>query len=194
MDSGSPISLRRLANGFVILFLILILTLIVSNVGSSVPNQQARQTLSAKLSPQATEANSTAMQIESTQANRKRPELKSAGQSKVKRFRTNLSNVRVTNRVSEIMNSQESISSNSSALLYNSYYNDINNNNSTNQQDDVNNNIVQIDPYPGNSTAQTWTRNVDSINGTVDLSRYGQNGVDRLYGDALLVYLKNFNE
>lgn len=39
-----------------------------------------------------------------------------------------------------------------------------------------------------------WRRNVKSVNGTIDLSQYEQSDVDRLYGDALLVYVKNFNE
>jgi len=61
-------------------------------------------------------------------------------------------------------------------------------NNSTN---DVNNNSLATGPpvYRAN-----WRRDINSVNGTVDLSQYEQNDVDRLYGDALLVYFKNFNE
>lgn len=58
------------------------------------------------------------------------------------------------------------------------------NNNTLSGTDDVNNQLYQ----------QQWQRNINSVNGTIDLSQYGQNDVDRLYGDALLVYLKNFNE
>lgn len=46
----------------------------------------------------------------------------------------------------------------------------------------------------GAGEKRTWCRNVNSINGTIDLSQYKSNDVDRLYGDALLVYFKNFNE
>lgn len=68
---------------------------------------------------------------------------------------------------------------------------DINNNGSLESfaTNDVNNNtvdsgVVLVEPR----------RNVNSVNGTIDLSQYEQSDVDRLYGDALLVYLKNFNE
>lgn len=57
-----------------------------------------------------------------------------------------------------------------------------------NKNDDNNNELA---PPP---QGQTWRRNVSSINGTVDLSQYEQQDVDRLYGDALLVYFKNFNQ
>lgn len=75
---------------------------------------------------------------------------------------------------------------------------DINNNNefglrNQSNPNDVNNNIISVSDEAANQQQQ-WQRNVSSINGTIDLSQYGQNDVDRLYGDALLVYLKNFNE
>lgn len=68
---------------------------------------------------------------------------------------------------------------------------DLNNNNSTHlDSNDLNNNSIMS----GRADQPTWRRNVDSINGTIDLSQYQQTDVDRLYGDALLVYFKNFNE
>ena len=64
--------------------------------------------------------------------------------------------------------------------------NDTNNNSiEARKEDDINNNIEP----PGN-----WRRSIDSVNGTVDVSLYERNDIDRLYGDALLVYFKNFNE
>lgn len=70
--------------------------------------------------------------------------------------------------------------------------NDMNNNNrilnlATN--DIMNDNTIAL----GRSQS-AWRRNVNSVNGTIDLSQYEQSDVDRLYGDALLVYFKNFNE
>jgi len=56
---------------------------------------------------------------------------------------------------------------------------------------DVNNNSIPISPP---MQASNWRRDINSVNGTIDLSQYEQNDVDRLYGDALLVYFKNFNE
>lgn len=56
-------------------------------------------------------------------------------------------------------------------------------------QHDLNNNSIETEPVQPNRR-----QNVNSINGTVDLSQYSQADVDRLYGDALLVYFKNFNE
>lgn len=72
--------------------------------------------------------------------------------------------------------------------------NDPNNNNDTvvnlNSQDTRQQTFAYL-----SGDKQTWTtKNVNSINGTIDLSQYEQSDVDRLYGDALLVYLKNFNE
>lgn len=64
----------------------------------------------------------------------------------------------------------------------------------TNQVDnDLNNNSIASDDNNNNS-GPSWRRNVNSLNGTVDLSQYERNDIDRLYGDALLVYFKNFNE
>jgi hypothetical protein len=54
---------------------------------------------------------------------------------------------------------------------------------------DLNNNSIDTQ-----GARPTRRQNVSSINGTVDLSQYSQEDVDRLYGDALLVYFKNFNE
>ena len=84
------------------------------------------------------------------------------------------------------------ITSRSSSLsLHDDDNNNSNNNNTdrmTNNLDDVNNNSI----HSGNQSG--WRRNISSINGTIDLSQYEQSDVDRLYGDALLVYFKNFNE
>lgn len=75
-----------------------------------------------------------------------------------------------------------------------------------NNSSDINNNLINTNEQANASKAQvlvsnegqngnqTWCRNVNSINGTIDLSQYKANDVDRLYGDALLVYFKNFNE
>lgn len=71
--------------------------------------------------------------------------------------------------------------------------NDINNNNQIIASININNNNSNSQD---NSTVYTVerTRQVSSLNGTIDLSRYEQDDVDRLYSDALLVYVKNFNE
>lgn len=66
--------------------------------------------------------------------------------------------------------------------------NDLNNNSPNIASHDINNNTIQVDSNQHNN------RNVNSVNGTIDLSLYANSDVDRLYGDALLVYLKNFNE
>lgn len=66
---------------------------------------------------------------------------------------------------------------NNNGLLESFATNDVNNNT-------VDSGLVLVEPR----------RNVNSVNGTIDLSQYEQSDVDRLYGDALLVYLKNFNE
>lgn len=64
--------------------------------------------------------------------------------------------------------------------------NDTNNNSIVaGKEDDISNNIEH---------SSSWRRNIDSVNGTVDVSMYERNDIDRLYGDALLVYFKNFNE
>lgn len=77
------------------------------------------------------------------------------------------------------------------------------NNNNISGASDVNNNTIStvgeptLQVYNAQASGdgqQSWRRNVNSVNGTIDLSQYEQNDVDRLYGDALLVYLKNFNE
>lgn len=65
--------------------------------------------------------------------------------------------------------------------------NDLNNNSDVNNNNNPSANSIDDRPV-GRSV------NVNSVNGTIDLSQYGQNDVDRLYGDALLVYFKNFNE
>lgn len=79
---------------------------------------------------------------------------------------------------------------------------DINNNSATtvSPTNDVNNNTIanldnEFNSIDGASQSQRALPVVSSsVNGTIDLSQYGQSDVDRLYGDALLVYLKNFNE
>lgn len=72
--------------------------------------------------------------------------------------------------------------------------NDVNNN----TNNDLNNNNTLITEPNEVNVGDSWRNNPAvvsrSVNGTIDLSQYGQNDVDRLYGDALLVYLKNFNE
>lgn len=61
---------------------------------------------------------------------------------------------------------------------------------------DLNNNTISLDDDSRRGQQRHRPRQnvVDSVNGTVDLSQYQQTDVDRLYGDALLVYFKNFNE
>lgn len=76
---------------------------------------------------------------------------------------------------------------------------DINNNNELRSRSldssDINNNTLSGADDASNQLYQPqWQRNISSVDGTIDLSQYGRNDVDRLYGDALLVYLKNFNE
>lgn len=67
--------------------------------------------------------------------------------------------------------------------------------NATSSSNDINNNSGDINnngiPDVG---AERYRNHIKSVNGTIDLSQYEQSDVDRLYGDALLVYLKNFNE
>lgn len=74
---------------------------------------------------------------------------------------------------------------------------DANNNNNNNtvvsESLDINSNIISIDKTD-DMAKFVPARNINSINGTIDLSQYEQSDVDRLYGDALLVYFKNFNE
>lgn len=67
---------------------------------------------------------------------------------------------------------------------------DINNNGllASSPSNDLNNNTIYT------TDVVEPRRNINSVNGTIDLSQYEQSDVDRLYGDALLVYLKNFNE
>lgn len=61
--------------------------------------------------------------------------------------------------------------------------------NSANLNDDNNNSNLNI-----SSSTAYWQSNVNSVNGTVDLSLYSETQRNILYDDALLVYLKNFNE
>lgn len=58
------------------------------------------------------------------------------------------------------------------------------------QASDLNNNLI---PSLGQQELAS-RRDISSVNGTIDLSEYAQSDLDRLYGDALLVYLKNFND
>lgn len=95
-------------------------------------------------------------------------------------------------QISDFLNSGTNLSavaSNSSASSL-----DVNNNTRHRQDEanDLNNNAIQTEVSANQQP--NWRRNINSINGTIDLSEYAQNDVDRLYGDALLVYLKNFNE
>lgn len=83
-------------------------------------------------------------------------------------------------------------STSGSSALFSPLSNDINNNG--NAANDLNNNMIATDRSDDRLASPAWRRNVDSINGTIDLSQYQQSDVDRLYGDALLVYFKNFNE
>lgn len=78
--------------------------------------------------------------------------------------------------------------------------NDINNNLISNNPNELGNHKYNKQqssdinlPTPINEPPY-WQRNVKSINGTIDIRQYEQSDVDRLYGDALLVYVKNFNE
>lgn len=82
-----------------------------------------------------------------------------------------------------------------SLSLYDSNNNNNNNNHLTSppNPNDVNNNSIQTSMAQSSQT-DNWRRDISSVNGTIDLSQYEQNDVDRLYGDALLVYFKNFNE
>lgn len=117
-----------------------------------------------------------------------------------KRFRTS----------GRMLATSSSSSSSSTTTTTSSHSFDLNNNNnnSTNTSttsaqsqertrqelaNDMNNNSIDSGSTNGH-LAQTWRQNVNSANGTVDLSQYSQSDVDRLYGDALLVYFKNFNE
>lgn len=61
--------------------------------------------------------------------------------------------------------------------------------NSEQEASDLNNNLI---PSAGRELGAR--PNINSVNGSIDLSEYSQTDLDRLYGDALLVYLKNFNE
>lgn len=75
--------------------------------------------------------------------------------------------------------------------------NDLNNNSSSsssNNSTNLNHNDIQVDLEDIPNQPRNWRRNVSSINGTIDVTEYQQNDLDRLYGDALLVYFKNFNE
>lgn len=89
-------------------------------------------------------------------------------------------------------NNNSSLNNRSSDMNGQAAFYDLNNNMiDTNQRANINKPTVE-NGTSGDS--QTWCRNVNSINGTIDLSQYKANDVDRLYGDALLVYFKNFNE
>lgn len=122
----------------------------------------------------------------------------------VKRFKTSNNLETVTpSQTSQVSTNNSSLESTMQQTLSNQNVTsnaptDINNNNefglrNQSNSNDVNNNIISVSDEAANQQ-QHWQRNVSSINGTIDLSQYGQNDVDRLYGDALLVYLKNFNE
>lgn len=63
---------------------------------------------------------------------------------------------------------------------------DVNNNNESTATADINNNTI--------SGSSSSSNQVNSVDGTIDLSQYANSDVDRLYGDALLVYMKNFND
>lgn len=73
--------------------------------------------------------------------------------------------------------------------------NDLNNNSpSSSHLANTASNEIQVDSEEITNQPRNWRRNVSSINGTIDVTEYQQNDLDRLYGDALLVYFKNFNE
>lgn len=111
---------------------------------------------------------------------------------KHKRFRTS---GRFTTSNSNSSSSSMFTLNGSTSSAMNDDNQDMNNNNSTalprRQVNDMNNNSIDTE---GGGAQPSWRQNIDSVNGTVDLSQYNQNDVDRLYGDALLVYFKNFNE
>lgn len=108
----------------------------------------------------------TEMKSTSNSTQSKRISLSASSNQQQKRFKTSLNNLQLGSvRLADSNNNQPS--------------NDINNNTISGSSDEP---------------IESHQRNVNSINGTIDLSQYGQSDVDRLYGDALLVYFKNFNE
>lgn len=145
-------------------------------------NSQSNSTTSSSSTVPSSSSSLTAMRAGSnstTSSSHKRTSGSSSSQ--LKRFKTSvegiqLGSIRLTDRTPS-----SSIQSNH-----------LNNNNSTDNDNDINNNTIlsSSDSYE----SQGYQRNINSINGTIDLTQYGQNEVDRLYGDALLVYFKNFNE
>lgn len=96
-----------------------------------------------------------------------------------KRFRSSLEEETFISRESSVS------TSNSTSSRGHDTHSDSNNQIIAAIQDDNNNNTVY---------SVERTRQVSSLNGTIDLSRYEQDDVDRLYSDALLVYVKNFNQ
>jgi len=127
------------------------------------------------------------MKLESQRAKERRPAAQqSSHQVTKKRFKSSFNLVAQSLETLTAMNSSTNGAQQAEGLI------DINNNSRPNLVPyDVNNNTIGS---ASDQADQTWRRNVTSVNGTIDLSQYGQNDVDRLYGDALLVYLKNFNE
>lgn len=137
----------------------------------------------------------------------KRPLLNSAiNQALPKRFRTSLTSVgRTSNAVTSFESNARRLNTTTTSQLEqrfslirdHSSSDNNNNNDDSASTNDVNNNTIsgssgQVDNNHKHQRHQSRIRN--SVNGTIDLSEYEQSDVDRLYGDALLVYVKNFNE
>lgn len=119
--------------------------------------------------------NSTAEEM-SNNSTQKRVQLSSQSNNQLKRFKTSVESIRLGSvRLSDFQERESSRFSSDS------------NNNSIN----INNNTI---PSSSDLDERPPQRNINSVNGTIDLSQYGQSDVDRLYGDALLVYFKNFND
>lgn len=116
----------------------------------------------------------------------------------LKRFKTAVDSIQLGSirLFDQINNNESAASTGNSRLQITINNNDLNNNNNNNTwSNDINNNTIESSSDNLIVEQQTSIqRNISSINGTIDLSQYGQNDVDRLYGDALLVYFKNFNE
>lgn len=153
------------------------------NVSKRIPRVQPRRVVRARSDDE----------LEASQTHLRTRDLRPVGTMNSRQNHSEPTRSGTTTRQSA--NNQASLKRFKSSFRGSAVSNDLNNNtpsptNSTN----VASNEIQVDGDEIINQPRNWRTNVSSINGTIDVTEYQQNDLDRLYGDALLVYFKNFNE